>query len=112
MSIQKKCVRIVLFTLAISAMSANAFAEEYSFKVTNNTKLAIKKILVSEDGKEYGFFDIGKGIKPGQTVTLTWDESTNGESCEQYFKAVFSDGEESEAAKFDFCESDVALEFD
>jgi hypothetical protein len=88
-----------------------ASADEYKFKVHNNTDTAIKKILVSEDGDEYGFFDIGKGIKPGQTLELVWDQSTNGESCEQYFKAVFSDGEESEPAKFDFCEEDVTLEF-
>ena len=109
----KTCARILLFTLVVAAMSVSALADdEYSFKVTNNTKQTIKKILVSEDGKEYGFFDIGKGIKPGQTVELVWDSSTNGESCEQWFKAVFADGEESEATKFDFCESDLALEFD
>lgn len=113
MKMQKTCARIALFALIIAAMSATAFAgEEYKFKVTNNTKQVIKKILVSEDGGEYGFFNIGKGIKPGQTVTLVWDSSTNGESCEQYFKAVFADDEESEPAKFDFCESEVALEFE
>ena len=87
-------------------------SDEYTFKVHNNTRQSIRKILVSEDGEEYGFFDIGKGIKPGQTVELVWDASTNGEDCEQYFKAVFADGEESEATVFDFCESDVTLEFD
>ena len=88
-----------------------ASADEYAFEVTNNTDVLIKKILVSEDGKEYGYFDIGKGIKPGQTVKLVWDSSTNGEDCEQYVKAVYADGEESEPAVFDFCESEVALEF-
>jgi hypothetical protein len=41
-----------------------------------------------------------------------WDSSTNGEDCEQYFKAVFANKEESEAQKFDFCEDDVTLEFE
>jgi hypothetical protein len=45
-------------------------------------------------------------------VELVWDKSTNGESCEQYFKAVFDDGEESEPTTFDFCESGVVLEFE
>ncbi len=115
MRFQKMSVKVLLFALAFTTLSfATAFADddEFSFKVTNNTKQTIKKILVSEDDSEYGFFDIGAGIKPGQTVTLVWDKSTNGESCSQYFKAVFADGEESEAAEFDFCESDVALEFD
>lgn len=115
MRLQKMSVKVLLFALVFSAMTfATAFADEdqYSFKVTNNTKQTIKKILVSEDDSEYGFFNIGAGIKPGQTVTLVWDKSTNGESCDQYFKAVFADGSESEPAEFDFCESDVALEFE
>jgi hypothetical protein len=104
-----------VLAVAVVVVSFAAFtvsAEEYSFKVTNNTKSTIKKILVSEDGEEYGFFNIGAGIKAGQTVTLVWDSSTNGENCEQHVKAVYADGSESEPAMFDFCESDVALEFD
>lgn len=107
-------MKIKLFVIAavVILLSVPAFADEYSFKVTNNTNTKITKILVSEDGGEYGFFNIGAGINPGKTVTLVWDSSTNGESCEQYFKAVFANGEESEAQQFDFCEEDVALEFE
>lgn len=109
-----KSTRIALFAAALLLLSfSSAFAadDEYSFKVHNNTKQTIKKILVSEDGEEYGNFDIGNGIKAGATVTLVWDKSTNSESCTQYFKAVFANGEESEATKFDFCEDDLTLEF-
>jgi hypothetical protein len=74
--------------------------------------MAIKQILVSEDGKTYKYFDIGNGIKAGQTITLVWDESTDDENCVQYFKAVFSNKEVSEPVKFDFCEDDLTLEFD
>jgi hypothetical protein len=109
---KKSFARVSLFAFALLMIAAVASAEEYKFKVHNNTKSVIKKILVSQDGKEYGFFDIGSGIKPGATVTLVWDQSTNGEDCEQYVKAVYSDGSESEPATFDFCESDIALEFD
>jgi len=63
-------------------------------------------------GEEYGYFNIGNGIPAGKTVTLVWDSSTNGEDCHQYFKAVFANGEESEPQQFDFCEEDVALEFE
>ncbi|HYH09386.1 MAG TPA: hypothetical protein VEK11_20230 [Thermoanaerobaculia bacterium] len=102
-----------MFVVAAALLvSVTAFADEYKFKVTNNTDTKITKILVSEDGEEYGFFNIGSGIQPGKTVTLVWDQSTNGESCEQYFKAVFANGEESEAQQFDFCEEEVALEFE
>jgi hypothetical protein len=97
---------------AVVLMSVPAFAEEYSFKVTNNTDTKITKILVSEDGEEYGFFNIGSGINPGKTVTLVWDSSTNGESCQQYFKAVFVNSEESEPQQFDFCEDEVEIEFE
>lgn len=104
--------RIALFVAAMLFMSVGAFADDYSFEVHNNSDQAIKKILVSEDGKKYGFFNIGAGIKAGQTVELVWDSSTNGESCEQYFKAVFADGSESEATQFDFCEEGLTLEFE
>ena len=86
-------------------------AAEYSFKVHNTTEQTIKKLLVSEDGKTFGFFDIGKGIAPGKTVTLEWDKSTDEENCDQWFKAVFDDDEESEPVEFDFCEKDLVLEF-
>ena len=102
----------LLFACALFIASVQqAIAAEYSFKVHNTTKETITKLLASEDGKTYGFFDVGKGIKPGQTVTLEWDKSTDGENCKQWFKAVFDDGEESEAVQFDFCEDDLTLEF-
>ncbi|MGZ5445154.1 MAG: hypothetical protein ACXW31_07285 [Thermoanaerobaculia bacterium] len=101
---------IALVVVSFAAVSLTA--DEYSFEVTNKTRTTIKKILVSEDGEEYGYFNIGAGIKPGQTVELVWDSSTNGESCEQYVKAVYADGSESEPATFDFCESGIALEFE
>jgi len=88
-----------------------AVAAEYSFKVHNTTKQKITKLLASEDGKTYGFFDVGSGIEPGKTVTLAWDKSTDEGNCDQWFKAVFADGEESEAVEFDFCEDDLVLEF-
>jgi len=101
------CV-FVLMSFAVNYAQPNA---EYKFKVHNNTKNTIKKILVSEDGKTYGFFNIGKGIAPGQTLELVWDKSTDSESCQQYFKAVFDNDEESQPVKFDFCEAGLVLEF-
>jgi hypothetical protein len=103
---------MLLFACALLiAPISQAIAAEYSFKVHNTTKNTIKKLLASEDGKTYGFFDIGKGIKPGETSTLEWDKSTDNGKCKQWFKAVFDDGEESEAVQFDFCEDDLTLEF-
>jgi hypothetical protein len=101
------------FALALlcSAMAFATSKAEYKFKVHNNTKSAIKKILVSEDGKKFGFFDIGDGIAAGATEELVWDKSTDNGNCEQTFKAVFANGEESEPVAFDFCEKDLTLEF-
>lgn len=100
------------FTLAsISLRTANADDEEYTFKVHNTTRDKITKLLASEDGKEWGNFDIGKGIAPDETVTLKWDKKTNESGCKWWFKAVFADGSDSEAKEFDFCEEDLELEF-
>jgi hypothetical protein len=100
------------FVLASFAMSYASAPQDYSFKIHNNTKHAIKKVLVSEDGKTWGQFDVGDGIPAGATEEMVWDKSTNGESCHQWFKAVFDNGEDSEAVKFDFCEKGLVLEFE
>lgn len=88
-----------------------AQAEEYSFTATNTTKSAITGVLVSENKSDWGYFDIGSGIKPGATVNLLWDQSTNSEGCGQWVKATYADGTESEPAKFDFCEADLRIDF-
>src|SRR5262249_41199547 len=105
---------VFMLALALVLMSGTlSFAKtnEYKFKVHNNTKQDIKKIQVSQDGKNWGYFDIGDGIKAGETETLVWDKSTDNENCAQYFKAQFANGEWSDAVKFDFCEKDLVLEF-
>jgi hypothetical protein len=98
--------------LASFAMSYARASQDYSFKIHNNTKHAIKKVMVSEDGKTWGQFDIGDGIPAGATEEMVWDKATNGESCHQWFKAIFDNGEDSEAVKFDFCEKGLVLEFE
>ena len=111
------CLKFVAITglavtlVAIPLRKAGA-EDEYSFKVHNTTKDKITKLLASENGKEYGSFDVGRaGIAPGETMTLKWDKSTNKSSCNWYIKAVFADGSETESKKFDFCEEDLELEF-
>lgn len=102
------CALLVVTIVPPAALGAD---DEYSFKVKNTTDELITKILVSEDGEKYGFFDIGKGIKPGETMTLVWDKSTNSSSCHQWFKAVWESGKEGKPVKFDFCEKGLELEF-
>jgi len=114
MHVHTKLAKAVVFAMALTLVSFTAsfaHAADYKFKVHNNTRQDIKKILVSEDGKKWGYFEIGSGIEAGATEELIWDKSTDSEGCEQYFKAVFSNGEESEPVKFDFCEKDLVLEF-
>ena len=107
--------RTTLLFIALSLMSVTVghakSTNDYKFKVHNNTKHAIKKVLVSEDGKTYGAFNIGDGIEAGATEELVWDKSTDNGNCEWHFKAVFDNGEESEPVKFDFCEKNLVLEF-
>lgn len=96
----QRATLIAASLLLVSFASSYAAESEFKFKVHNTTKNSIKKVLVSEDGKEFGNFDIGKGIKPGPTMELIWDSSTNSESCHPFFKAEFDDGSESEPVKF------------
>ena len=114
MRINPQLGKFLMLAIALVLMSGTlSFAKsyEYKFKVHNNTKQDIKKLQVSEDGKKWGDFDIGSGIKAGATDELVWDKSTDNESCQQYFKVQFADGDWSDAVKFDFCEKGLILEF-
>jgi hypothetical protein len=110
-NVGRKLMLVIALVVIASSLAIGRTGVEYKFKVHNNTDQAIKKILVSQDGKKYGYFDIGSGIAAGATVELVWNESTDTENCEQTFKAVFADGEESEPVEFDFCEKGLVLEF-
>jgi hypothetical protein len=106
---------IALLTMSTAfnyAHAREASAVEYTYKVHNKSASTITALMASEDGKTYGQFDIGKGIPPGKIVTLVWDKSTDEGNCEQWVKAKFADGGVSPAAKFDFCEEDLVLEFE
>jgi hypothetical protein len=115
MRINSKIGKVLMLATALTLMSFTAgFAKpnvDYKFKVHNNTKHDIKKILVSEDGKKWGYFDIGDGIAAGETEELVWDKSTDNGYCEWQFKAVFDNKEESEPVEFNFCEKNLVLEF-
>ena len=113
MRVYRNFAKLSMLVLAFALMSTLGLAKtnEYKFKVHNNTKQAIRKLQVSEDGKNWGDFDIGDGIAAGATEELVWDKSTDKENCEQYFKVQFADGEWSDAVKFDFCEKGLVLEF-
>jgi hypothetical protein len=115
-----KKLTLLAFALVISSFAFNyaqahaykATAVEYTYKVHNKSSSKITALYASEDGKEYGQFDIGSGIPAGATVTLVWDKSTDDGNCEQWIKAKFADGGMSPATKFDFCEKDLVLEFE
>lgn len=87
-------------------------ARQWYFVVANNSSARIIRLEAREAGGSWGTFDIGSGIKPGETVRINWDRSTNNQDCNQYLRARFSDGEWSEAMKFNFCEDlDEPIEY-
>lgn len=83
----------------------------FKFKVTNTTDETIVRILASEDGKSFGFFDIGAPLEPGKTIELVWDKKTDDSDCEWFFTAEFKGGTKSKPVNFDFCEENLELEF-
>jgi hypothetical protein len=44
-------------------------------------------------------------------MTLVWNKETNGQSCTQWFKAVWESGEEGKPVKFNFCEKGLEIDF-
>ena len=114
MSFNSKLFRLSVFSAVLVLMSFSAsYAQdsEFSFTVSNKTNVTIKQLLVSSDGKKYGFFDIGAGILPGKSAELVWSKSTDSDPCMQWVKAVYSDKSQSAPIKFDFCEEELDLEF-
>ncbi|MCU0756044.1 MAG: hypothetical protein MUE46_13110 [Xanthomonadales bacterium] len=105
-------LKSVLCALALASLLGTAQAEEYSFTVNNNSGSKIVRIQVSEDGRNWGDFDIGSGIPAGASSELTWAEHTNDAGCVWQFVASFADGSKSDAVAFDFCEEDLELEFE
>lgn len=98
--------------VAASLVALPAAADDYTFHVSNNTDQRIVKIEVSEDGKSWGPFDIGRGIAAEDTVEMVWDESTDGSDCEWQFRATFEGGYVADSDWIDFCEDEVVIEFD
>ena len=103
-------MRGLLCALALLLASSSAFAE-YAFQIENNTASKIDAIVVSEDGENWGAFDIGSGIPAGTTADMTWDSSTDDSGCTWYFMATFVDGSESEVVEFDFCDEELVIQF-
>ena len=102
---------LLVAALALPVLNATA-ADQWHFKVKNATESRITKLEVSEDKKEWGNFEIGRGIAPGKTETMVWDSSTDDEGCDQWIRAKFSDGSYSEPSKQNFCEDlETPIEF-
>ena len=89
--------------IGLGSISA-VHAKQWYFKVANKSSSRIVRLEVKEAGGSWGAFDIGDGIKPGQTVRIDWDQSTNNQDCDQLLRAQFSDGSWSGTTKINFCE--------
>ncbi|MBW4641266.1 MAG: hypothetical protein KME05_24240 [Gloeocapsa sp. UFS-A4-WI-NPMV-4B04] len=102
---------MVSTTVAVITLQVSNALAEYSFTVENSAETLIEELLVSEDGENWGHFDIGSGIAPGETGKLVWDKNTDDQSCSQFIKAVYADGSYSQPTDFDFCqETDLVFE--
>jgi hypothetical protein len=101
---------ILLVVLALAA--PHSLAADYTFTVENNSDQRIVKIDVSEDGKNWAPFDIGKGIRSGDSELLAWDESTNNSDCNWLFRATFEGGDVLDSDWLDFCEDDLVITFE
>ncbi len=107
----KNAVIIISTTVAVIALQTSNALAEYSFTVENSAETSITELLVSEHGDNWGRFDVGTGIAPGETAKLVWDKNTDDQSCSQSIKAVYADGSYSQPASFDFCqETDLVFE--
>lgn len=89
MKFTNKFLGMSLLSLAIiliGSSAAKAQDSEFSLKVINRTEVTFKKLLVSVDGKRWGFFDVGAGIASGKSADLVWSKTTDTEPCKQCVK--------------------------
>ena len=108
--------RALMLGLAFVLLSATYISAkatvDYKFKIHNNTRTKITAVQVREEGtKDWGDFDIGDGVAAGATEEMVWDKTTDNSKCNWFFRAKFSNGEWSDAVKFDFCEKNLVIEF-
>jgi hypothetical protein len=82
-----------------------AAAEQWYFWVENQGSAEIAEILVSQHQTAWGHFNLNHDIAIGEKMKLNWYKSTNNQSCNQWVKAVYSDGSETLPARIDFCEN-------
>jgi len=101
---------VILPRLGIAA-DEEGEGKEYSFVLHNTTQEKLTGLMVSEDGEKWGKFDVGGGLKPGESAKFVWDKATNSQSCTQYVKAEFEDGSESKPVQHDFCKEGLELGF-
>jgi hypothetical protein len=103
-------MRGLLCALVLS-MASSLVCAEYAFQIENNTDSKIVAVVVSEDGKDWGAFNIGGGIGAGATVDMVWDSSTDESGCVWYFMAAFEDDSNSDVVEFDFCSDELVIQF-
>lgn len=105
------CSTLLCLALALPAFSAVA-DEQWHFVVKNKTDSNIVKLQVSQNKSDWGDFDIGSGIGPGDHATLVWNSDTDEQKCHQWIRAKFADGSFSAPSKQDFCHDlDDPIEF-
>ncbi len=108
-TVKKIAAGVVLGLTVFAWNNITSLANGYRFKVTNNGDKPILRIEACEIGKSnWGRF-ANSAIRPGDTITLEWDKSTDNTDCRWRLRAVYSDGP-SEAATFNFCE-ETEIEF-
>jgi len=113
MSNSNKRIRSTLLSLALALPAFSAIADEqWHFVVKNKTDSNIVKLQVSQNKSDWGNFDIGSGIGPGERATLVWSSDTDDQKCHQWIRAKFEDGSFSAPSKQDFCHDlDDPIEF-
>jgi hypothetical protein len=89
----------------------SALANGWEFSVTNSGSSVISRIEAAEKGSKRWLPFTESDIRPGETITLEWDSSTNDSDCVWKLRAVYADGSVSKSAAFDFCK-ETNLEFD
>ncbi len=108
----KLLLGIAIVGLSLAVEAAPASAEELNFWVENQSGASIKKLFISENMMEWGYLELGPGIRDGEKTKLTWDQAIHHQSCNQWIKASYSDDSESAPTQINLCQDkDIPILF-
>jgi hypothetical protein len=116
MKLHRKCLNTTLLGAAlvmISSLASDGQERSLTFSVFNKSPSKIVKVMVSPwgdpDRASWHALKIGKGIEPGDTKILKWDDQEYDQPCDERVVGYFPDGGQTKIVRANLCKADAQV---